>query len=80
MSNKILYVDMDNVLVDFSAAINKLDKETLDFINSGVGREKVMWGTNGFGLARGKFEIMKMEGWKDITKANLLRNKGRYRR
>ena len=40
----------------------------------GRGREKVMWGTNGFGLDRGKFEIMKMEGWKDITKANLLRN------
>jgi hypothetical protein len=51
-----------------------LDKETLDFINSGVGRAKVMWGTNGFGLGRGKMEIMKMEGWKDITKANLLRN------
>jgi hypothetical protein len=51
-----------------------LDKETLDFINSGVGRVKTMWGTNGFGLARGKMEIMKMEGWKDITKANLLRN------
>ncbi len=29
MSKKILYVDMDNVLVDFSAAIKKLDKETL---------------------------------------------------
>lgn len=29
MSKKILYVDMDNVLVDFPAAIKKLDKETL---------------------------------------------------
>ena len=29
MNKKILYVDMDNVLVDFPAAIKKLDKETL---------------------------------------------------
>ncbi|MCJ7468416.1 MAG: hypothetical protein MUO53_17185 [Maribacter sp.] len=29
MSKKILYVDMDNVLVDFPAAIEKLDVETL---------------------------------------------------
>lgn len=29
MDKKILYVDMDNVLVDFPAAIKKLDKETL---------------------------------------------------
>ncbi len=64
-----------NVYGDIAAYMpSGLDKETLDFINSGVGREKVMWGSNGFGLARGKFEIMKMEGWKDITKANLLRN------
>ena len=50
-----------------------LDKETLDFINSGVGRQKVMWGTNGFGLKRGKQEILGMD-WKDETKANVLRN------
>ena len=29
MTKKILYVDMDNVLVDFPAAIEKLDVETL---------------------------------------------------
>ena len=29
MDKKILYVDMDNVLVDFPAAIDKLDVETL---------------------------------------------------
>ena len=29
MTKKILYVDMDNVLVDFPAAIDKLDLETL---------------------------------------------------
>ena len=29
MNKKILYVDMDNVLVDFPAAIDKLDIETL---------------------------------------------------
>ena len=29
MTKKILYVDMDNVLVDFPAAIDKLDIETL---------------------------------------------------
>jgi len=29
MDKKILYVDMDNVLVNFPAAIKKLDKETL---------------------------------------------------
>jgi len=64
-----------NVYGDIAAYMpSGLDKETLDFINSGVGRVKVMWGSNGFGLARGKMEIMKMEGWKDITKANLLRN------
>jgi predicted TIM-barrel fold metal-dependent hydrolase len=64
-----------NVYGDIAAYMpSGLDKETLDFINSGIGRAKVMWGTNGFGLGRGKMEIMKMEGWKDITKANLLRN------
>ncbi|SPD72122.1 Amidohydrolase family protein [uncultured Desulfobacterium sp.] len=64
-----------NVYGDIAAYMpSGLDKETLDFINSGVGREKVMWGSNGFGLARGKMEIMKMEGWKPQTKANLLRN------
>jgi 5'(3')-deoxyribonucleotidase len=29
MDKKVLYVDMDNVLVDFPAAIRKLDNETL---------------------------------------------------
>lgn len=29
MTKKILYVDMDNVLVDFPAAIKKLDTQTL---------------------------------------------------
>ncbi len=29
MTKKILYIDMDNVLVDFPAAITQLDDETL---------------------------------------------------
>jgi predicted TIM-barrel fold metal-dependent hydrolase len=63
-----------NVYGDLAAYMpSGLDKETLDFINSGVGRLKVMWGTNGFGLKRGKQEILGMD-WKDETKANVLRN------
>jgi hypothetical protein len=63
-----------NVYGDLAAYMpSGLDKETLDFINSGVGRQKVMWGTNGFGLKRGKQEILGMD-WKDETKANVLRN------
>jgi len=63
-----------NVYGDLAAYMpSGLDKDTLDFINSGVGRQKVMWGTNGFGLKRGKQEIMQMD-WKDKTKVNVLRN------
>jgi len=63
-----------NVYGDLAAYMpSGLDKDTLDFINSGIGRQKVMWGTNGFGLKRGKQEILAMD-WKDETKANVLRN------
>ena len=30
MTKKILYVDMDNVLVDFRSAFSKISQETLD--------------------------------------------------
>lgn len=64
-----------NVYGDIAAYMPKgLDPEYLKFINSGIGRSKVMWGTNGLGLKRGKQEILTMEGWKDETKENVLRN------
>lgn len=59
---------------DIAAYMPKgLDPEYLKFIDSGIGRSKVMWGTNGLGLKRGKKEIMEMD-WKDETKINVLRN------
>ena len=62
-----------NVYGDIAAYMpSGLDPEYLKFIDSGIGRSKVMWGTNGFGMKRGKQEILKMD-WKDATKENLLR-------
>ena len=59
---------------DIAAYMPKgLDPEYLKFINSGIGRSKVMWGSNGLGLRRGKQEILELD-WKDETKINVLRN------
>lgn len=63
-----------NVYGDISAYMPKsLEAEQIKFMFSGRGRNKVMWGTNGMGLARGKKEILEMEG-KDEAKENILKN------
>ncbi|MDP2645647.1 MAG: amidohydrolase family protein [Desulfobacterales bacterium] len=63
-----------NVYGDISAYMPRgLDPEYLSFISSSRGRGKVMWGTNGLGLKRGKQEIMGME-WKDEAKKLVLRD------
>jgi beta-phosphoglucomutase-like phosphatase (HAD superfamily) len=35
---KILYIDMDNVLVDFKTSLNKVDKKLLDEYEGHYGR------------------------------------------
>ena len=39
-----------------------LEPYQINFMFSGQGRDKVMWGMNGIGSARGKKELMEMEG------------------
>ena len=63
-----------NVYGDISAYMPKaLDPYQIEFMFSGKGRNKVMWGTNGIGLARGKKELMEMDA-KDETKQKILRD------
>jgi len=63
-----------NVYGDIAAYMPKgLDPEYLKFMSGSRGRSKVMWGTNGLGLGRGKQEIMKMD-WKDEAKKMILRD------
>jgi len=63
-----------NVYGDISAYMPKsLDKRLIEFMSSGRGNKKVMWGTNGIGLAHGKQQLMEMD-MKDEYKENILRN------
>ena len=62
-----------NVYGDISAYMPKsLEPYQIKFMFSGRGKKKVMWGTNGIGLARGKKELMEMEA-KDDVKVKILR-------
>lgn len=62
-----------NVYGDISAYMPKsLEPHQIDFMFSGKGKRKVMWGTNGMGLMRGKRELLEM-GAKDDVKAFILR-------
>ena len=62
-----------NVYGDIAAYMPKsLDKYQLDFIISGKGRDKVIWGTNGTGFKLGKGQIMEME-IKEEVKRKILR-------
>lgn len=63
-----------NVYGDIAAYLPKsLDRYQLDFIISGKGRDKVMWGTNGTGLKLGKSQILEME-IKEEVKRKILRD------
>jgi hypothetical protein len=63
-----------NVYGDIAAYMPKnLDPELIKFMSSGRGNSKVMWGTNGMGLKRGKQQLMEMD-MKDKYKENILRN------
>jgi len=62
-----------NVYGDISAYMPKgLEPYQIKFMFSGRGKRKVMWGTNGMGLARGKKELMGMEA-KEDAKVKILR-------
>ncbi len=62
-----------NVYGDISAYMPKnLEPFQIEFMFSGRGKRKVMWGSNGIGLARGKKELMEMDA-KDDAKINILR-------
>lgn len=62
-----------NVYGDISAYMPKsLEPYQIEFMFSGRGKRKVMWGTNGMGLARGKKELMGMDA-KDDVKMKILR-------
>lgn len=62
-----------NVYGDISAYMPKsLEPYQIQFMFSGRGKRKVMWGTNGMGLARGKKELMEMEA-KEDAKIQILR-------
>ncbi len=62
-----------NVYGDISAYMPKgLEPYQIKFMFGGRGRDKVMWGTNGIGLARGKKELLEMEA-KDGVKEKILR-------
>ena len=50
-----------------------LYKATVDFMDGGVGREKVLWATNGFGLTRCKKEFLELP-IRDDTKRKVLRD------
>jgi len=63
-----------NVYGDISAYMPKnLDPELISFMSSGRGNRKVMWGTNGMGLRRGKQQILEMD-MKGEYKRNILRD------
>lgn len=63
-----------NVYGDISAYMPKsLDPELISFMSSGRGNTKVMWGTNGMGLKRGKQQILEMD-MKEEYKKNILRD------
>ena len=62
-----------NVYGDISAYMPKaLEPYQIQFMFSGRGKRKVMWGTNGMGLARGRKELLEMEA-DDATKELILR-------
>lgn len=63
-----------NVYGDISAYNPKsLDRELISFMTSGRGNRKVMWGSNGIGLGRGRQQLLEME-MKDNYKRNILRD------
>jgi predicted TIM-barrel fold metal-dependent hydrolase len=63
-----------NVYGDISAYMPKsLEPYQIKFMFSGRGKNKVMWGTNGMGLIRGKKELMEMDAKEDVKK-NILRD------
>jgi len=63
-----------NVYGDISAYMPKsLEPYQIKFMFSGRGKNKVMWGTNGIGLARGKKELMEMDADEE-TKKKILRD------
>ena len=79
---------VDEVVMDFPDLLINLShtgypwiKEWVDlvwkhpkqFMGSGKENRKVMWGTNGLGLKRGKQQIMQMD-MKDEFKKNILRD------
>jgi predicted TIM-barrel fold metal-dependent hydrolase len=51
-----------------------LDPYQIQFTFSGRGKNKVIWGTNGIGLARGKKELMEMDAKDDVKKRILCDN------
>lgn len=62
-----------NVYGDISAYMPKgLEPYQIKFMFSGRGKNKVMWGTNGIGLARGRKELLEMDA-KDDVKEKILR-------
>jgi len=62
-----------NVYGDISAYMPKsLEPYQIEFMFSGRGKKKVMWGTNGMGLVRGKKQLMEMDA-KDDAKVKILR-------
>ena len=64
-----------NVYGDISAYMPKsLEPYQIDFIFSKRGRDKVMWGTNGIGLARGKKQLLEMDADDDVKEKILRKN------
>ena len=62
-----------NVYGDISAYMPKaLEPYQIKFMFSGRGKNKVMWGSNGIGLARGRKELLEMDA-KDDVKEKILR-------
>lgn len=65
-------VEASNDKNSISYMPKSLEPYQINFMFSGRGRDKVMWGTIGIGLARGKKELMEMEG-KDEAELKILR-------
>lgn len=68
-----------NVYGDISAYMPKsLEPHQISFMFSGKGKRKVMWGTNGMGLARGRKELLEMDGKDDAKELILRKNALRF--
>ena len=68
----LLFVGWKAILVGILLIAAGLEPYQIDFMFSGRGKRKVMWGTNGMGLARGKKELMEMDAKEDV-KSKILR-------